>query len=85
VLETPDGLLGRPTDQSTPLAELWVYSGLPMELSWSFRVDTYDGEQGPGYVLEISTTIDGEVYLRSLNVGPENYRTRNWFKVLPEA
>lgn len=79
LLEAPDGLLSHPTDQMTPLSVLWLSAGLPAELGWSFRVDTYNGPSGPGYVVVLKTVIEGDTYQREINYGPETYRTQAWF------
>lgn len=82
LLASPDGLLSNPTDQTTPLAALWAYAGLPAEISWSFRVDIYTSETGAdGYVLIVKTKVNGDLYTRSSNYGPDAWREREWKKI----
>lgn len=69
----------KPTDQN----EDWADFGLPNKnLRAQWRVDVYDGPQGIGYV--IITRIrypNGKVFLRRLNVGPEEHKnTDNWIE-----
>jgi hypothetical protein len=75
----PDGLPSHPTDQAEALADLWDYAGLPASVNWSFRVDTYDGPDGPGYVLTVGCSHGNDHWQRSINYGPESYRTVDWF------
>ena len=80
----PDGLNDAPTDQPETLALFWeTYAALPPELSWSFRIDTYSGPDGDGYVLTISTYIYDMTWTRSINYGPETYRSYDWYPVVP--
>ena len=41
-------------------------------------VDQYLSPAGPGYVYRFSLKIAGQVWRRSINRGPENYRARAW-------
>lgn len=47
-------------------------------------VDVYNGPLGEGYVVNYSITKDGVEYVRSVNVGPEKYRTHDWQEVIKE-
>jgi len=82
LLTAPDGLYLSPTDQPTPLSALWSYSQLPSEIAWSFRVDTYSSATGPGYVLIVSTSLNGIDWQRNINYGPEAWRNLDWFQVM---
>lgn len=76
----PDGLSDSPTDQDENLAYFWqTFAGLPSELAWSFKIDTYSGPDGDGYVLTVSTDIDGQIWMRSINHGPDNWRAADWY------
>lgn len=79
----PDNLESHPEDQTEALSELWDYANLPDEIAWSFRVDVYDGPNGDGYVLVVETTVDNNVWHRSINFGPETYRNNDWFELEP--
>lgn len=81
----PDELYNAPTDQPETLALFWQdFAALPSELSWSFRIDTYSGPEGDGYVLTVDTLIDGLTWQRSINYGPDSWRAYGWYPVLPE-
>lgn len=80
----PDGLDDHPTYQNDDLGVLWEAAALPWEIGWAFSVSTYDGPEGKGYVLTISTVIEGVTYQRAVNVGPETYRAADWYEVTPE-
>jgi hypothetical protein len=82
-LTPPDGLEDHPTYQNDDLGVLWEAAALPYELAWSFSVGTYDGPDGMGYVLNVSTVLDGKTYSTSINVGPETYRNSEWHEVVP--
>lgn len=83
-ITAPDGLTDHPTYQDADLGELWQAAALPYELGWSFSVSTYDGPSGQGYVLNVVTTIDGRVYQRAINTGPEDYREAPWYEFVEE-
>ena len=79
----PDDLNSAPTDETVALAALWAYAALPAATNFSFSVDTYDGPDGPGYVLNVETMINDEVWTRSINFGPEAWRGAEWFHPEP--
>lgn len=84
VPEVPDGITSSPTDQDETLALFWSsFAELPEVLAWSFRIDTYSGPQGDGYVLTIETVINSETWTRSVNYGPDTWRTAEWYLVQP--
>ncbi len=80
--EESSNLAVKPTDQT----ETWndesisLASTLPVRL----RVDSYDGPQGLGYVIVGVVIEDTRIYRRSINVGPETYRTQTWTDVTLE-
>ena len=81
----PDGLGNSPTDQDQNLAYFWnVFAALPSQLAWSFSIDTYAGDSGAGYVLNVLTVIDGSLWMRSINYGPENWRGSEWHMLVVE-
>lgn len=81
----PDGLNDAPSDQPESLALFWQdFAELPSELAWAFRIDTYSGPDGDGYTLTATTVIDGQVWERSLNYGPDTWRDADWYLVVPE-
>lgn len=43
-------------------------------------VTEYVGPSGPGYVIELERTIEGQVWRKWIDYGPEE-RTQEWFKV----
>jgi hypothetical protein len=76
----PDGIEASPTDQDETLAFFWdAYAELPDVLAWSFSIDTYSGPDGDGYVLNVETSIDGVVWMRSINYGPDDWRATDWY------
>jgi hypothetical protein len=77
----PDNLSSHPDDQDETLADLWEYADLPSTIAWSFRVDTYSGPEGDGYVLIVEATVDDAVWHKEINFGPETYRNLEWFEV----
>lgn len=79
----PDDLNKIPTDGDVSLAVMWDYAALPEQIGWSWRVDTYSGTDGAGYVLNISTTIEGVQWFMSINRGPEQWRGADWYSFQP--
>lgn len=82
----PDGINASPTDQVESLAFFWDSAALPDTLAWSFRIDTYAGPDGEGYVLTVDTVVNDVTYERAINFGPvsEDYRAANWYPVVIE-
>lgn len=78
-VEIPDNLNSIPTDGTTSLAVMWDYAALPVALGWSWSVSTYSGPDGLGYVLTVSTAIDGVQWRKSINRGPEQWRGADWW------
>ncbi|MCA1557683.1 MAG: hypothetical protein LC731_03980 [Acidobacteria bacterium] len=65
----------KPTDQS----ESWEDMGVSIsDEEASFAVDVYDGAQGKGYTITAEFELDGKLYVRVLNFGPETYRDMPW-------
>ncbi len=84
VVTEPDQLSGKPTDQAEDLAYFWKDQAyLPAKLGWSFAINTYAGPDGDGYVLVVTGDIEGKIWSRSINVGPEEWRTSDWTETVP--
>lgn len=76
----PDGIHNSPTDQPEDLALFWeTFAELPEVLAWSFRIDTYSGPDGDGYVLTVTTIVDGIEWQRAINHGPDTWRDADWY------
>lgn len=71
----PDRAGEKPSGQPYSWLDL---QGLPSEMASALRCDSYAGPQGKGYVLVMMVEIEGIVYERLINVGPEAYRSRGW-------
>ena len=81
----PDGLYTSPTDQPEDLALFWdSFASLPDVLAWSFRIDTYSGPNGDGYVVTLSTVVNDATWKRAVNVGPDTWRAADWYAVTSE-
>jgi hypothetical protein len=78
-----DRLEEHPTDQLTTLERFWSYAGLPESTNFALEITTYEGPDGNGYVLNVSTTVLGVLWHRSINYGPETYREQAWYCVEP--
>lgn len=74
----PDQATIKPDYQALSGADM---GGLPEMAMSSTRIDTYQGAQGQGYVITSSVMLGGELWERSVNVGPEGWRVRAWEKV----
>jgi hypothetical protein len=80
----PDGLSNMPSDQDENLAYFWDIAELPASLNWSLKIDTYSGPDGDGYVLTVAAKIQGDIWERSINYGPDTWRAADWYQVIPE-
>jgi hypothetical protein len=81
----PDGIHNAPTDQPEDLALFWeTFAELPDVLAWSFRIDTYSGPEGDGYVLTAETVVNDQTWKRSINYGPDAWRGSDWYLYIPE-
>jgi hypothetical protein len=81
----PDGIEASPTDQPEALAYFWsTFAELPDLLAWSFRIDTYSGPLGDGYVLTVETVVNGQTWTRAINYGPDAWRNAEWYPVAIE-
>lgn len=60
-------------------AESWLdLGGLPETTMSALRIDTYDGPHGKGFVVVSEVMIDGQLWSRSINFGPETFRDSEW-------
>jgi hypothetical protein len=83
----PDAITSSPTDQPEDLALFWsAFAELPETLSWSFRIDTYSGPSGDGYVVTVAAIIDDQLWMRAVHYGPaaESWRGFDWTQVTEE-
>ncbi len=80
--EEASDLTLKPTDQTETWSDesISLASTLPVCL----QVDSYDGPQGLGYVVSGVVIEDTRTYQRTVNVGPETYRTQVWTDITPE-
>lgn len=74
---TPDVGTRTPTDQPDPWPAAVRNTGMEMAL----RIDTYDGPLGQGYQATVWVAIQGEVWGRTAQVGPETWRAAGWRRV----
>ena len=75
----PDQVDRKPTDQ------LYAWSDvgpLPSQMGSSLSIDVYDGPSGKGYVVRLEVDINGTVWQRRWNVGPETWRSHNWRELI---
>lgn len=72
----PDRLAVKPSDIDLD----WTQTGLtmPAVLCFTIRVDAYDGPFGRGFTGTAEVTINGNVWERTANDGPEPWRAHNW-------
>lgn len=79
----PTDMNAIPTDGTLSLAVMWDYAALPEAIGWSWRVDTYAGPDGDGYVLTVDATVGADVWRKSINTGPDTWRASDWYLVVP--
>lgn len=61
-------------------------AGLTEPANIAVTVDFYDGPSGRGYVVNGYVLLNGVSYRRSINVGPETYRTTDgWIEISQEV
>jgi hypothetical protein len=79
-----DKLSENPSDQFENWSAVfpeWVAELLPCAV----QCDTYDGPQGQGWTLTVWGFHNGDLWTRTVNVGPETSRARPWARVQPDA
>jgi hypothetical protein len=72
--------LTRKTDDG----EDWQTFGaqLPAALECAFEVGVYEGPAGEGFTVTASIELNGQVWQRTANVGPEKHRASGWQRVV---
>ncbi len=74
----PDNLAAHPTDQ----ADRWAdFLTLPATIPCGLRLDVYDGPDGMGFTATVYVVVLGTLYARTVQVGPETWRTAPWAAV----
>jgi hypothetical protein len=75
----PDGWFLRPTDQQYRLADARAvrYERMP----YAFRLDTYSGPEGEGWVFCYSVRLTGRLYEKCRQYGPETARETDWQEI----
>jgi hypothetical protein len=70
----------KPTDQT----ENWNDFGVTFasKIPCAVSITYYNGPSGKGYVTHYKLKVGLEIWLRSVNTGPEAYRSHDWKKVL---
>lgn len=71
---TPDIGTASPTDQPDP----WPLALRQVAMEMALRIDTYAGAQGNGYVATVFVVINGTVWRRAAQMGPETWRAHGW-------
>jgi len=51
---------------------------IPAKMLAAYRVDVYDGPDGPGFVILAETIHSGTIWRREINVGAESWREIDW-------
>ena len=74
---SPDQLESHPTDQVSSWADL-AQGVMPDTMLSRMKIDSYDGPRGQGYVIFLEKKINGQLYVKSINVGPEEERSKDW-------
>ncbi len=80
---TPDNLTAKPYYQATDGAALVTLAKLPDTLPVCLICDQYHGPQGFGYVLIMEAELDGALWRRQVNTGPEAWRDQDWALMEP--
>ena len=70
----PDIGTATPTDQP----DSWPLALRQVAMEMALRIDTYAGAQGNGYVATVFVSINGTVWRRAAQVGPETWRQHGW-------
>jgi hypothetical protein len=76
-----DALSIKPTDQQDQPSWTELFPNVVDKLPADLRIDVYDGPDGMGYVIGLSYCVDGLCYVRSVNVGPESWRSTDWIAI----
>lgn len=79
----PDRLTEHPSDQAISwldLAQMYDLE-IPTPMMSALTVDVYESPAGHGYVVHAEHRIDGVLWRRSINIGPETWRNADWYAV----
>lgn len=71
---TPDIGTATPTDQPDP----WPLALRQVAMEMALAINCYSGPQGDGYVATVFVSINGTVWRRAAQVGPETWRQHGW-------
>lgn len=77
----PDNLADKPTDQPHDWRDFIGAALDAVPFPCRLRIDVYDGPQGDGWCATLQVKYSGNVYERSAQVGPEDWRQHNWQKL----
>lgn len=69
----------KPADVSKSWDDLKLPDPDPQYECW---IDVYDGPSGKGYVINYEFNRSGTLIRKALNVGPEEWRERDWEEVV---
>lgn len=57
----------------------WNNKNIPLAgMKENILVNVYSGPQGDGYTIEIEKPVEGGVYTKIINTGPETRREQDW-------
>lgn len=70
---------GKPSDVGKSWADLGLPDPDPQYECW---IDVYDGPSGKGYVINYEFNKGGTLIRKALNVGPEEWREKDWEEVV---
>ncbi len=70
----PDIGVTTPTDQPDP----WPAALRQVAMEMALQIETYDGPAGVGYAATVFVRINGVVWERAAQVGPETWRQHGW-------
>lgn len=71
----PDQTGNKPHYQALSGADM---GGVPEQAMSSTKIDAYQGPLGQGYAITSSVTLEGDLWERTINVGPESWRNADW-------
>lgn len=75
-----DRLNARPTDQAESWNDLATENGFsfPATNIAALQIDAYNGLEGHGWSASLTVKINNKFYKRTVNVGPETWRSMAW-------
>ena len=82
-MDSPDQLGLKPTDRDETWSDL-AGEIIPDTMLSRVRIDTYYSKEGHGYVVVLEKIINGELYRKGHNVGPESYKSYDWTIIIEE-